>query len=70
MMTPPTTEMEEAGRDLATPQTNLMQLMFCKETDIAMNTKIQLYLNCFPEICCTQLFLVNMNICLCRYRDY
>lgn len=32
MMTPPTTEMEEAGRDLATPQTNLMQLMFCKET--------------------------------------
>lgn len=41
-----------------------------KKLYIAMNTKIQLYLNCFPEICCTQLFLVNMNICLCRYRDY
>lgn len=32
MITPSTEEMEEAGRDLVTPQTNLMQLMFCKET--------------------------------------
>lgn len=48
MMTPPTTEMEEAGHDPTTSQTNLMQLMFCKETVHSHEHKDPAILELFP----------------------